>query len=54
MADAAAGEFWNIFGGFAPLPRKVYSAQSKSTTDAVASKLYLYVFFFSCYEQNRT
>ncbi|XP_042001332.1 villin-4-like [Salvia splendens] len=26
MADAAAGEFWNIFGGFAPLPRKVYSA----------------------------
>ncbi|XP_042055271.1 villin-4-like [Salvia splendens] len=25
MADAAAGEFWSIFGGFAPLPRKVYS-----------------------------
>ncbi|KAL1534058.1 Villin-4 [Salvia divinorum] len=25
MADAAAGEFWNIFGGFAPLPRKVYT-----------------------------
>ncbi|XP_041997138.1 villin-4-like [Salvia splendens] len=26
MADAAAGEFWNIFGGFAPLPRKVHTA----------------------------
>lgn len=22
MADADTGEFWNSFGGFAPLPRK--------------------------------
>ncbi|ONK69614.1 uncharacterized protein A4U43_C05F24820 [Asparagus officinalis] len=25
MADAAAGEFWALFGGFAPLPRKTAS-----------------------------
>lgn len=22
MADADAGEFWGLFGGFAPLPRR--------------------------------
>ena len=22
MADAEAGEFWELFGGFAPLPKK--------------------------------
>ena len=22
MADAEAGEFWGLFGGFAPLPKK--------------------------------
>ncbi|KAH6779485.1 actin filament bundling protein [Perilla frutescens var. hirtella] len=26
MADAATGKFWSIFGGFAPLPRKVYTS----------------------------
>ncbi|XP_066374154.1 villin-3-like isoform X1 [Miscanthus floridulus] len=25
MADADAGEFWGLFGGFAPLPRKTFS-----------------------------
>jgi gelsolin len=24
MADADAGEFWGLFGGFAPLPRKTF------------------------------
>ncbi|KAH6821810.1 actin filament bundling protein, partial [Perilla frutescens var. hirtella] len=39
MADAATGEFWSIFGGFAPLPRKVYTSQPKST-GVVPSKLF--------------
>lgn len=25
MADAETGEFWGLFGGFAPLPRKAAS-----------------------------
>ena len=25
MADADAGEFWGLFGGFAPLPRKTFA-----------------------------
>ncbi|XP_038985787.1 villin-4-like [Phoenix dactylifera] len=30
MADAEAGEFWGLFGGFAPLPRKGASEDVKS------------------------
>ncbi|CAD5168600.1 unnamed protein product [Musa acuminata subsp. malaccensis] len=29
MADAEAGEFWGLFGGFAPLPRKAASEEDK-------------------------
>jgi gelsolin len=32
MADPEAGEFWGLFGGFAPLPRK------KSSQDNVEDK----------------
>ena len=28
MADAETGEFWGLFGGFAPLPRKPASEAS--------------------------
>ena len=38
MADAEAGEFWGLFGGFAPLPRKAASAEDKKT-DAFSAKL---------------
>ncbi|XP_010545405.1 PREDICTED: villin-5 isoform X2 [Tarenaya hassleriana] len=31
MADAEAGEFWGLFGGFAPLPRK--TANNEDTAD---------------------
>lgn len=44
MADAATGEFWGIFGGFAPLPRKVYNSQAKSA-GVVPTKLLWYVYF---------
>lgn len=39
MADADTGEFWGIFGGFAPLPRKTASEDSK-VTDAHVTKLF--------------
>lgn len=39
MADADTGEFWGLFGGFAPLPRKVASDEEK-TVDSVPTKLY--------------
>lgn len=39
MADAETGEFWSLFGGFAPLPRKTASDDAKST-DALPTKLF--------------
>ncbi|KAK8520510.1 hypothetical protein V6N12_004445 [Hibiscus sabdariffa] len=36
MADAASGEFWALFGGFAPLLRK--SGQDEDTTDSHSTK----------------
>ncbi|GAA0155569.1 non-motor actin binding protein [Lithospermum erythrorhizon] len=33
MADAESGEFWGLFGGFAPLPRKTASDDSKKAED---------------------
>lgn len=29
MADADTGEFWALFGGFAPLPRKTANDEDK-------------------------
>lgn len=29
MADAESGEFWGLFGGFAPLPRKTATNEDK-------------------------
>lgn len=29
MADSEAGEFWGLFGGFAPLPRKTVNDDDK-------------------------
>ncbi|CAM8939746.1 unnamed protein product [Rhodiola kirilowii] len=37
MADAESGEFWGIFGGFAPLPRK---PSNKKNDDSLPTKLY--------------
>lgn len=41
MSDADTGEFWSVFGGFAPLPRKTNKRESQST-DVAASKLFWY------------
>jgi len=38
MADADAGEFWGLFGGFAPLPRKTFS-ELNGKDSAFTSKL---------------
>ncbi|CAL5039770.1 unnamed protein product [Urochloa decumbens] len=38
MADADAGEFWGLFGGFAPLPRKTFS-ELNGKDSASTSKL---------------
>ncbi|XP_019197919.1 PREDICTED: villin-4-like isoform X1 [Ipomoea nil] len=39
MADADTGEFWGLFGGFAPLPRKTTKRDTKSAV-AIFSRLY--------------
>ncbi|KAK1577541.1 hypothetical protein Q3G72_022651 [Acer saccharum] len=39
IADAETGEFWGLFGGFAPLPRKTASEEDK-TIDSQPTKLY--------------
>ncbi|KAL8489022.1 hypothetical protein ACS0TY_025070 [Phlomoides rotata] len=39
MSDADTGEFWGIFGGFAPLPRKTNKSESQSA-DVISSKLF--------------
>ncbi|XP_068326880.1 villin-4-like [Pyrus communis] len=38
MADAESGEFWGLFGGFAPLPRKTATDEDKSF-DSYPTKL---------------
>ncbi|OMO79453.1 Villin headpiece [Corchorus olitorius] len=38
MADAETGEFWGLFGGFAPLPRKTATDEDK-TVDSSTTKL---------------
>lgn len=43
MSDADTGEFWGVFGGFAPLPRKTNKSESQSP-DVIASKLFWYYF----------
>lgn len=40
MADAEAGEFWALFGGFAPLPRKVASEETGENMEAVVKLLW--------------
>ncbi|XP_044471123.1 villin-4-like isoform X1 [Mangifera indica] len=39
MADAETGEFWGLFGGFAPLPRKT-AIDEDVTLDSHTTKLY--------------
>ncbi|WOG96873.1 hypothetical protein DCAR_0416211 [Daucus carota subsp. sativus] len=39
MADAESGEFWALFGGFAPLPRKTATDDTQSI-DALSTKLF--------------
>ncbi|KAI4377222.1 hypothetical protein MLD38_014887 [Melastoma candidum] len=39
MADSESGEFWGLFGGFAPLPRKAASEEDKKSFDPSATKL---------------
>lgn len=38
MSDAETGEFWGLFGGFAPLPRKTVVEDDK-TVEASSPKL---------------
>lgn len=40
MADAEAGEFWALFGGFAPLPRKIPSEETGEDMEAAAKLLW--------------
>ncbi|KAK6127080.1 hypothetical protein DH2020_039182 [Rehmannia glutinosa] len=42
MADAETGEFWGFFGGFAPLPKKTSTNETKST-DTLPPKLFWYL-----------
>jgi len=39
MADAEAGEFWALFGGFAPLPKKSPSEDSREESEIVVKLL---------------
>ncbi|KAG8066137.1 hypothetical protein GUJ93_ZPchr0004g39355 [Zizania palustris] len=39
MADAEAGEFWGLFGGFAPLPRKTSSEDNGDDMETVIKLL---------------
>jgi hypothetical protein len=39
MADAEAGEFWALFGGFAPLPRKTASDETGEDMEAAVKLL---------------
>ena len=39
MADAETGEFWGLFGGFAPLPRKTATNDVNDTGD-VSTRLF--------------
>lgn len=39
MADAEAGEFWALFGGFAPLPRKTSSEETAEDMEAAVKLL---------------
>ncbi|XP_062226637.1 villin-4-like isoform X2 [Phragmites australis] len=39
MADAEAGEFWGLFGGFAPLPRKTSSEDNAEDREIVIKLL---------------
>ncbi|KAL8127073.1 hypothetical protein AgCh_014121 [Apium graveolens] len=39
MADAETGEFWALFGGFAPLPRKTATEDVNNTSD-VSTRLF--------------
>jgi hypothetical protein len=40
MADAEAGEFWALFGGFAPLPKKSPSEDSGKEGEIVIKLLW--------------
>lgn len=35
VGDAEVGEFWNFFGGYAPIPRDPPSGQEEPQTSAV-------------------
>ena len=41
MADADTGEFWGLFGGFAPLPRKSAAEDANNISD-VPTRLFGY------------
>ncbi|TYH93433.1 hypothetical protein ES332_A13G253900v1 [Gossypium tomentosum] len=43
MADADSGEFWALFGGFAPLPRKTAARDEDTTTGSHPTKKLLSV-----------
>lgn len=40
MADAEAGEFWALFGGFAPLPKKSPSEDNGNERENVVKLLW--------------
>lgn len=40
MADTEAGEFWGLFGGFAPLPKKTSSEDNGDDKETVTKLLW--------------
>lgn len=39
MADAESGEFWALFGGYAPLPKRTATDDAQNI-DALRTRLY--------------
>ena len=46
MADAEAGEFWALFGGFAPLPKKTLSEDNGEDKEIIIKLMWYYTSIF--------
>jgi advillin len=40
VGDSDAGEFWNLFGGYAPIPRDLPDTVKEETLTAPSKKLF--------------
>jgi hypothetical protein len=48
MADVETGEFWALFGGFAPLPRKAPSEDNGEDKKIVIKLIWYLTTIFPC------